>query len=307
MVEAYRRAARTRASFRTGSCWRWRRAGGRRDKRGKQSAAILVAGREPRGYHNLRVDDHPDPVGELRVSTTWSFSTPEDRARVRPGRPATLQSSEVLTLTSTAHKQRPGVDAAPALFRVLVEQQGGAGSRPPRRAHAPRPRLRGRSLPAAGRFLAGRRSQADREVLVRQVNGETGTEVAVDHARSFKRNCSCRVAVLHVLQHLELAQSHRLPRAMASRAGSGVIEITLCTSFIARPSPIPPTWRRSFPLPPAPVGHAPGRPPRADEVAQPASSAPTTPRSRAPRAGGSRDVAHGRRWHGCGPGPWSWC
>ncbi len=36
------------------------------DKRGKQSAALLVASREPRGYHNLRVDDHPDPVAELR-------------------------------------------------------------------------------------------------------------------------------------------------------------------------------------------------------------------------------------------------
>lgn len=39
-------------------------AGG--DKRGKQSAALLVASRRPRGYHNLRVDDHADPVGELR-------------------------------------------------------------------------------------------------------------------------------------------------------------------------------------------------------------------------------------------------
>ena len=39
-------------------------AGG--DKRGKQSAALLVASREPRGYHNLRVDDHPDPVADLR-------------------------------------------------------------------------------------------------------------------------------------------------------------------------------------------------------------------------------------------------
>ncbi len=39
-------------------------AGG--DKRGKQSAALLVASREPRGYHNLRVDDHSDPVAELR-------------------------------------------------------------------------------------------------------------------------------------------------------------------------------------------------------------------------------------------------
>jgi len=39
-------------------------AGG--DKRGKQSATLLVASPDPRGYHNLRVDDHADPVAELR-------------------------------------------------------------------------------------------------------------------------------------------------------------------------------------------------------------------------------------------------
>lgn len=39
-------------------------AGG--DKRGRQSAALLVASAEPRMYHNLRVDDHADPVAELR-------------------------------------------------------------------------------------------------------------------------------------------------------------------------------------------------------------------------------------------------
>ncbi|MBI4638496.1 MAG: DUF1028 domain-containing protein [Candidatus Rokubacteria bacterium] len=39
-------------------------AGG--DKRGKQSAALLVASPAPRMYHNLRVDDHPEPVVELR-------------------------------------------------------------------------------------------------------------------------------------------------------------------------------------------------------------------------------------------------
>jgi len=39
-------------------------AGG--DKRGKQSAALLVASAEPRMYHNLRVDDHEDPIVELR-------------------------------------------------------------------------------------------------------------------------------------------------------------------------------------------------------------------------------------------------
>jgi uncharacterized Ntn-hydrolase superfamily protein len=67
MVEAYRRAReekrelseRLLLTLEAGQA-----AGG--DKRGKQSAALLVASREPRGYHNLRVDDHPDPVAELR-------------------------------------------------------------------------------------------------------------------------------------------------------------------------------------------------------------------------------------------------
>jgi len=40
------------------------RAGG--DKRGRVSAALLVASREPKRYHDLRVDDHPDPVVELK-------------------------------------------------------------------------------------------------------------------------------------------------------------------------------------------------------------------------------------------------
>lgn len=38
-------------------------AGG--DKRGKQSAAVLVAAEESTLYHNLRVDDHQDPIAEL--------------------------------------------------------------------------------------------------------------------------------------------------------------------------------------------------------------------------------------------------
>jgi uncharacterized Ntn-hydrolase superfamily protein len=67
MVEAYQRARadkrelseRLLLALEAGQA-----AGG--DKRGKQSAAILVASREPRGYHNLRVDDHADPVAELR-------------------------------------------------------------------------------------------------------------------------------------------------------------------------------------------------------------------------------------------------
>lgn len=67
MVAAYQRAReegrelseRLLVTLETGQA-----AGG--DKRGKQSAALLVASREPRGTHNLRVDDHADPVAELR-------------------------------------------------------------------------------------------------------------------------------------------------------------------------------------------------------------------------------------------------
>ncbi|MDT8331293.1 DUF1028 domain-containing protein [Roseomonas gilardii] len=36
------------------------------DKRGRQSAALLVAGRDPYPDLDIRVDDHPDPLAELR-------------------------------------------------------------------------------------------------------------------------------------------------------------------------------------------------------------------------------------------------
>ena len=39
-------------------------AGG--DRRGRQSAAIYIVGAEPYPYLDLRVDEHPDPVAELR-------------------------------------------------------------------------------------------------------------------------------------------------------------------------------------------------------------------------------------------------
>ena len=39
-------------------------AGG--DKRGRQSAALYVVKSEPYPYLDLRVDEHPDPVAELR-------------------------------------------------------------------------------------------------------------------------------------------------------------------------------------------------------------------------------------------------
>ena len=48
-------------------------AGG--DRRGRQSAVLLVHGPLEPAYIDLRVDDHPDPVAELR--RLWTFMTPE--------------------------------------------------------------------------------------------------------------------------------------------------------------------------------------------------------------------------------------
>jgi uncharacterized Ntn-hydrolase superfamily protein len=52
-------------------------AGG--DRRGRQSAVLLVHGPLEPPYIDLRVDDHPDPVAELR--RLWSFMTPEVLSR----------------------------------------------------------------------------------------------------------------------------------------------------------------------------------------------------------------------------------
>jgi uncharacterized Ntn-hydrolase superfamily protein len=57
-AEGQELSARLLAALRAGQA-----AGG--DKRGKQSAALLVAAAVPTGFHNLRIDDHPDPVAEL--------------------------------------------------------------------------------------------------------------------------------------------------------------------------------------------------------------------------------------------------
>ena len=59
-------------------------AGG--DKRGRQSAAILVASTDPYPDLDLRVDDHPDPLAELRrLHTVWRGYTRHFR-RFLPGR-----------------------------------------------------------------------------------------------------------------------------------------------------------------------------------------------------------------------------
>jgi uncharacterized Ntn-hydrolase superfamily protein len=65
MASAFRRTARLELAERLLAVLEAGQAAGG-DKRGKQSAALLIASAEPRMYHNLRVDEHDDPVTELR-------------------------------------------------------------------------------------------------------------------------------------------------------------------------------------------------------------------------------------------------
>nr|WP_199712325.1 MULTISPECIES: DUF1028 domain-containing protein [unclassified Halorubrum] len=51
-------------------------AGG--DKRGKISAALLIAAPEPKLYHNLRVDNSDEPISELREAYDLAVETEEE-------------------------------------------------------------------------------------------------------------------------------------------------------------------------------------------------------------------------------------
>jgi uncharacterized Ntn-hydrolase superfamily protein len=59
-------------------------AGG--DKRGRQSAAMRVVATEPQPILDLRVDDHPDPVAELRRLLGIWFADMQPRLAQRPRR-----------------------------------------------------------------------------------------------------------------------------------------------------------------------------------------------------------------------------
>ena len=60
-----RRIGRSRPRGAPGWCARGR-AGGGGDKRGRQCAALLVVDREAYPLWDLRADEHPEPVAELR-------------------------------------------------------------------------------------------------------------------------------------------------------------------------------------------------------------------------------------------------
>jgi uncharacterized Ntn-hydrolase superfamily protein len=80
------------------------------DKRGKQSAAVIVFGREDYAEVDLRVDDHPVPVAELR--RVWGIFKLQTRpfleGMARKGQPARPAPDTVVEMLLRSPPERPG-------------------------------------------------------------------------------------------------------------------------------------------------------------------------------------------------------
>jgi uncharacterized Ntn-hydrolase superfamily protein len=83
-------------------------AGG--DRRGRQSAALLVHASEAMPFADLRVDDHADPVAELR--RLYALYSPDDRARA------------LRTATTRAPRPLDEIRARQLQVRQTLEEQG---------------------------------------------------------------------------------------------------------------------------------------------------------------------------------------
>jgi uncharacterized Ntn-hydrolase superfamily protein len=80
------------------------------DKRGKQSAAVIVFGREDYAEVDLRVDEHPRPVAELR--RIWGIFKLQTRpfleGMARKGQPAQPAPDSVVEMLLRSPPHRPG-------------------------------------------------------------------------------------------------------------------------------------------------------------------------------------------------------
>ena len=80
------------------------------DKRGKQSAAVIVFGREDYAEVDLRVDEHPRPVAELR--RIWGIFKLQTRpfleGMARKGQPARPAPDSVVEMLLRSPPDRPG-------------------------------------------------------------------------------------------------------------------------------------------------------------------------------------------------------
>lgn len=80
------------------------------DKRGRQSAALKVVGEESYPSVDLRVDDHPDPVAELRRIHTLAQRQlfPFVRGMPKAGEEACVPPSQVARMLLQSPPDRPG-------------------------------------------------------------------------------------------------------------------------------------------------------------------------------------------------------
>jgi uncharacterized Ntn-hydrolase superfamily protein len=95
-------------------------AGG--DKRGKQSAALLVYGVEDYPAVDLRVDEHAYPVAELRrVWTVFQAQTmPFLQGMPRKGQPPQPAPDDVVAMLLRPPAERPGAAPAPDLWADVL-------------------------------------------------------------------------------------------------------------------------------------------------------------------------------------------
>jgi uncharacterized Ntn-hydrolase superfamily protein len=98
------------------------------DKRGRQSAALKVMGDEAYAQLDLRVDEHPDPVAELRrvFGVAQRQLTPFVQAMPTRDDPGRAPSADVTALLLTPPPMRPGASDEEAArdARVLREWVG---------------------------------------------------------------------------------------------------------------------------------------------------------------------------------------
>jgi len=96
------------------------RAGG--DKRGRQSAALLISDTEPYPYLDLRVDEHSDPVAELRRVFGIAVAQFLPFRNSMPSRtnPAGVPPKSVSDMLHLAPSLRPGAAPLPDLLQAIT-------------------------------------------------------------------------------------------------------------------------------------------------------------------------------------------
>ncbi len=96
------------------------RAGG--DKRGRQSASLLIYDDEPYPYLDLRVDDHVDPVAELRrvFGVAVAQFLPFRASMPSRTNPAGVPPKSVSDMLLLAPSLRPGAAPQPDLLQTIT-------------------------------------------------------------------------------------------------------------------------------------------------------------------------------------------